>query len=175
MKTTLALLGVAAWAALAIHAQSRFVTLAIGKDVTSDSLNLATHETARLLSKFDRSGSWQIGDGRGYLKIERYGLVLTEEPLLLGPSPTVTGPAKITVFWWTQPNPANPPAAAFATLEVMPASFPPDKTVMVPAGTGANIILEASSDLVRWTPADPGAYTNRTDNLFFRIRAERIP
>ena len=46
---------------------------------------------------------------------------------------------------------------------------------MVPAGTGARMILEASADLVRWAPADRSMYTNRTDNLFFRIRAERTP
>jgi len=47
---------------------------------------------------------------------------------------------------------------------------------VIPAGTaGANIALESSTDLVHWTPARPGAYTNLQAHMFFRIRADRLP
>lgn len=67
-------------------------------------------------------------------------------------------------------------APAFATLEVKTEAFPPDKTLIVPGDSnGANVIMESSTDLVNWSTAMPGTYTNRTNNLFFRIRAERLP
>ncbi len=51
--------------------------------------------------------------------------------------------------------------------------FPPDKTLVIPGDTKAVVIMESSPDLSHWTSATPGAYTNVTGNLFFRIRAER--
>jgi hypothetical protein len=63
------------------------------------------------------------------------------------------------------------------TLKIEPESFPPDKAIIIPQGTpGANIIMEASGDLVHWTNAPPGLYTNtEPSHLFFRLRAERLP
>lgn len=62
------------------------------------------------------------------------------------------------------------------TAEIIPQSFPPDKTLVIPADTGgANVIMESSTDLVHWDAAQPGQYTNLTSHLFFRIRAERLP
>lgn len=64
----------------------------------------------------------------------------------------------------------------FCTISITPESFPPDKTIILPADTkGAIINLEASGDLINWTNAPAGSYTNLTGNLFFRIRADRIP
>lgn len=79
------------------------------------------------------------------------------------------GPATVTLENLQTP-------AAFATVEIKTDSFPPDKTLIVPGDSnGANVIMESSTDLVNWFAASPGAYTNRTNNLFFRIRADRIP
>ena len=64
---------------------------------------------------------------------------------------------------------------AYLTLEIIPNSFDPGKTVVVPGGTsGARIILESSTDLINWKSADPGIYSNPDENKFFRIRAERL-
>lgn len=64
----------------------------------------------------------------------------------------------------------------FATWRMSPSTeiTPPDKTAVVPAGTGANIILEKSTDLSNWEPAEPGPYiAPGPSHLFFRLRAER--
>ncbi len=46
---------------------------------------------------------------------------------------------------------------------------------MIPADTkGAEIVMESSTDLLNWTEAEPGVYTNTTAHMLFRIRAERI-
>ncbi len=68
------------------------------------------------------------------------------------------------------------PSCAVLTVEIEPESFPPDKTIIVPQGTpGANIVMEASGDLVHWTNAPPSLYTNtEPSHLFFRLRAERL-
>jgi hypothetical protein len=50
-------------------------------------------------------------------------------------------------------------------------NYPPDKAVVIPAGSpGANIALEASTDLLTWFPAPLGTYTAPTNNLFFRMK-----
>ena len=72
-------------------------------------------------------------------------------------------------------SPTLNPGFAYLTLEIKPDSFPPDKAVIIPEGSGAIIVLESSTNLVHWSPATPGMYTNQTGNLFFRIRADRIP
>jgi hypothetical protein len=63
----------------------------------------------------------------------------------------------------------------FCTIEITPESFPPDKTLIIPQGTGANITFECSTNLLEWTPVWQGTYTNAPSNKFFRIRADRLP
>ncbi len=66
--------------------------------------------------------------------------------------------------------------ASLITLNITPDAFPPSQALVLPAGPGgANIALEASHDLIHWTNAPPGIYTNPPANLFFRIRADRLP
>ncbi len=65
---------------------------------------------------------------------------------------------------------------SFCTFQITPDTFPPSQALVLPAGPGgANIALEASHDLIHWTNAPPGIYTNPPANLFFRIRADRLP
>ena len=64
---------------------------------------------------------------------------------------------------------------AYVTLKITPESFPPDKTVVIPQGQGANIIMECSTNLIDWTVTAPGVYTNVPSAKFFRIRPERVP
>lgn len=49
----------------------------------------------------------------------------------------------------------------------------PSSSVVIPTNaTGqVNIILESSTDLLTWTPAEPGSYGAATQNRFFRVRA----
>lgn len=62
-----------------------------------------------------------------------------------------------------------------ATFKITPDQYPPDRTVVVPGGPGgANVTMECSTNLVHWTPADNGAYTNLPGVKFFRIKLDRI-
>jgi hypothetical protein len=79
----------------------------------------------------------------------------------------MVGPAKVELITSGSP--------VFVTLKIEPESFPPDKTIVIPQGGGANIALECSTNLIDWVTASPGVYTNQPANKFFRIRAEKVP
>ena len=121
-----------------------------------------------------------MGGSNPYLAVTKDGFKAefndNNPAFLLPPKALIAGPA---TFRFGIPAPTNPNYSSFVTIEIIPESFPPDKTIIIPADTkGANIIMEASTDLIHWTNAPPGLYTQTNDtskNLFFRLRAERIP
>lgn len=77
----------------------------------------------------------------------------------------VPGPAVIKVMGY----------GGMATFKITPDQYPSDKTVVVPGGPGgASVTMECSTNLVHWTPADNGAYTNLPGVKFFRIKLDRI-
>ena len=82
----------------------------------------------------------------------------------------VAGPARIVLAT------EGPQASGFCTLRITPEAYPPDKSILVPPGAGgATVTLECSTDLVNWTAATNGVYTNLLVAKFFRIQADRIP
>jgi len=46
----------------------------------------------------------------------------------------------------------------------------PEGTAVQPAGLGARVALESSSDLVNWSEAQPGNYGTNTTHKFFRVK-----
>ena len=52
--------------------------------------------------------------------------------------------------------------------------FPPDKTIVIPQGVSAKIVLECSTNLVDWVPAKLGNYSDQPTTKFFRLRAEKL-
>jgi hypothetical protein len=46
----------------------------------------------------------------------------------------------------------------------------PPAEVPQEAGSNFDVILEQSSDLVNWTPANPGSYSGTETKRFFRTR-----
>jgi len=54
--------------------------------------------------------------------------------------------------------------------------FSPDKTAHVPSHwMQGEIVIDQSADLTNWTRTLSATYTNQSNNLYFRIRAERSP
>jgi hypothetical protein len=76
----------------------------------------------------------------------------------------IAGPAVIRL------NPMGDSAtyATFSVKRVGTASPPAE--VPQEAGSNFDVILEQSSDLVNWTPANPGAYSGTETKRFFRTR-----
>ena len=116
-------------------------------------------QTAELISAFpDRSG---------VIYIEKDGITLSA---MLGNGITVpvtiAGPARVKIDG----------LKFMATIRFTPEPYPPDKSILVPPGVGgATITLECSTNLVDWTSATNGVYTNQPVAKFFRIKADRIP
>ena len=69
-------------------------------------------------------------------------------------------------------NVAHP---AFATFDIHRAGAP-SNAVPIPqeGGSNFNVILEQSSDLLNWTPANPGTYTGTEVKRFFRTRIVKL-
>ena len=151
---------------------ARIVTLTGSDTKSNDSLTIGTNESLTILSgghrgslganvEIDKDGfkrSFDLGD------YNSQALTLTRM--------TIAGPAKISLNVCCDIQEVS--KLSFLTVEVLPDLYPPDKTLVLPQGDGANIILESSTNLVHWSPAPLGSYTNKTANLFFRIRAERL-
>ena len=162
--------------AVAQPAQSAEVTLTVnphernGRTNMVDQVEVATNEVAEVTT-FLR---WTGGPASGDITVVKNGITnaystfngasMSNDGLPL----RVAGPAVIRLV-------SNPAVSlpAFCTIRITPESFPPDKSIIVPAGTGANIALESSTDLIHWQSAVPGVYTNREQNLIFRIKADR--
>lgn len=178
MKTTLCkILAVLALLTLAHNTQARFVTLVIsgfGSTLTN-SISIGTNEVAVLRGGLD---SLFVSDYYVQVIVSGKKFILGSDLLNFQTTKpvTVAGPATLTLTTLNPLAGRSSTSSAFVTFEIVPESFPPDKTVVVPAGTGgANIALESSADLIHWTNAAPGAYTNLQTHLFFRIRADRLP
>ncbi len=165
---TLKLLVPALFVASCAHLQARFVTLNINNLVSIGPIKLLAELT--ILSNEVATVRSTIGPSV-YMNIIKDGLTVQLAAFsAMGPTPVViAGPA---VF---QLMPNAPDAYGFRTVEITPESFPPDKTLIIPQGTGANITFECSTNLLDWAPVWQGTYTNAPSNKFFRIRADRLP
>src|SRR5688572_21327757 len=79
-----------------------------------------------------------------------------------------TGPAKLLL------RVGDRGGYGIATVKIEPEAFAPDKTIVIPAGTGARVTLEYSTNLTQWSALHSVTHTNSAANLFFRIKAERL-
>lgn len=150
---------------------ARDVTLTVGGSGLSE-ISIETNETAEVVSWFPQEVTGTqldiIKDGLTISFNSSQGLIPRAGALPV----RIAGPAIIRFIAVS----GGSPSRGFCTVKVEPATFPPDRTLVVPADTGgANISLEVSTNLVHWTTATPGAYTNLQSHMFFRIRAERLP
>ena len=159
-------------------AQSRFVTLTIGGTNLLDEVTIGTNEVAEIRGSFDSQDNGN-NNSASNVEVRKGNQLMRLGASQLSPgyggyrgSISIAGPATFSLKYASF---LNPTINAFLTLQIIPESFPPDKTIILPAGTGANIILESSIDLIHWTTNSPGIFTNNPANQFFRLRADRIP
>lgn len=69
-----------------------------------------------------------------------------------------------------------PASTGLATLNITRSGITsPPAAIPLEAGTTWNVILESSSDLVNWTPANPGEYSGTEPKRFFRTRMVKKP
>lgn len=72
-------------------------------------------------------------------------------------------------------NTMHSSAIASQLETVISALASPPAGIPQEAGTTWNVILESSSDLLNWTPANPGEYSGTEPKRFFRTRMVKKP
>jgi hypothetical protein len=156
---------------MASTVRAGIVTLTAGGTNSNPTAVVKAGEIAQIRFTFDSSGI----PGNAFLTIAKDGINFTFGGDRLSPSyavyrgnPVIAGPATISLV-------PGSGATAFVTIEIAPESFPPDKTIIIPEGTGAKIALECSTNLLTWSEVWTNSYTNVPSHKFFRIKAERIP
>lgn len=82
-------------------------------------------------------------------------------------APEFSGPATIKIEGGDE-GPGFTNVATFAVTRV--GQFTAPACIPIEAGSQFNVILESSSDLVNWTPANPGSYPGTDAKRFFRTR-----
>lgn len=141
-------------AAIASADGTRFVTLTAPLGITSK-LVLTSEETVEFLTNADAMGAlWLVKDGHQYLSTE---------------ARFAQGPCEVRLTGTYKERPG------ICTVMVHRSIQPPDKTVVIPPGQGAQITLQCSSNLVDWVTATNGIYTNVPSMKFFRIHSEKVP
>lgn len=148
------------WSGFAVAQSERYVTITAVPSATQPGVKasyaLAEGETAIAESLMGNKSAYFEKDGAKFSFNNPTGVV-------------VAGPARFVIG-------GGASESTLLTLKILPDSFAPGRTLVIPADThGANIIMEASPDLVQWTNALPGVYTNTSGHTFFRIRAQRLP
>jgi hypothetical protein len=82
----------------------------------------------------------------------------------------VAGPATITVlpnYYYSSGFAYTP---TLVTVQIIPQSYDPNKTLIIPPGTNqVQITLQVSPDLVNWSSATNGVYGSPNTAQFFRI------
>jgi|ERR1051325_563549 hypothetical protein len=170
MKTTPLILALGILITAAIGSlQAKVVTLIVDYQRKTNEISIATSEVACVSSwhsTYPQSTKIQIVKEGLTFDIPGQGINgLTPVPQI-----KIAGPATLRLISGDALYPTS-----LCTFDIAPESFPPDKTLIIPAGTGANVSFECSTNLLEWTSVWQGSYTNVPSNKFFRIRADRTP
>jgi hypothetical protein len=124
-------------------------------------LTIPANNYAKLMSLTGPNAQLQITSQGMTVPYNNNTVSLADYPVV------IAGPATIQI---DQSNVS--PIGAFATFDVEPAPFPPNKTATIGANAGnVQVTMQTSTDLVNWTSAVNGqTYTNSPDARFFRIQ-----
>ena|ERR1035441_8940570 len=113
----------------------------------------------------------------GYIKVTFNGISSQYGPVyrnISQPGPIFVGPATISLVATNTGSSAS--VSSFCTIQTTSSlNFTPSSSVVIPndGGGPVTIILESSTDLINWVPAEPGTYGTTSSNRFFRVRAQR--
>jgi hypothetical protein len=158
--------------AFVANAQSRYATILISPTNPSNTIGIGANEVANFKTIFEnsRQGYLTVDVTLGSYTVSRLVSALPDKFFpIKGPATiTLKYPANSSGFWTSE-------WISWMTLEISPESFPPDKTVIIPEGTGARLALESSTNLLSWSEVWSEVYTNAPSNQFFRLSVQRLP
>ncbi|MEK7677106.1 MAG: hypothetical protein AAB676_14860 [Verrucomicrobiota bacterium] len=181
MKKHIQILALAALLAGARELTAETVTLVVNTQNPTRHLSIASNQVAEVVSLqlangayseliFQKDGSRFGWDDSSLL----FAVATRGGPAVNRPPVQIAGPATFSLHTTTNIGGEFP--GAYCTIKITPESTPPDKTIILLAGSkGANIYLEMSTNLFDWSTITPGTFSSATNNLFFRIRAEKLP
>jgi len=169
METTVKL--VVLCACLCVIAQAKEVTLTVhdggqsgqgGPAVLSDEVSIGTNEVAEVTSSYgpDYTGP--------------YGLIVIKNGITnsvaayTSKGVRVAGPATLRLMITSSSG-----GTWFCSVKILPESFPPGQTIILPQGTVGVIHVESSTNLIQWQDEWVQTFANTNQNRFFRLRAER--
>jgi hypothetical protein len=138
---------------------ARYVTVSAPTG-TTNTLQIADFEAGELISVLASGGVSTI--------VQKDGVTLNATSFSNGHGALVQGPATFVFY-------PDPGSSVMATVKITPASFPPDKTVILPPGTNqVQVNLESSTNLVSWSIATNGIYGSPNNAMFFRVHMTRL-
>lgn len=163
-------------------AQPRMFSVVQTSPNETNSFRVEAFESLKIVSAFEgfnSSGRVTIQKGLGTIKLESAffnAAVMNNTYWTYGPISlpfVVSGPAEVAVTSGSGPRTGATPHVV--TFEVGPEAYPVTNTFAIGPASGAQVTLQNSTNLVNWTPATNGFYTNVSENvMFFRIKAERV-
>ena len=138
----------------------------LGTGRTNDQLTIGAYETAEVLTHYRKSGQHlstslgvEAGGNNWEIKPDSFDWRWLA---------TVRGPATFTLTSRFLNDSEH--AHAYCTIRVTTEQYPVDKTLTVLPGTNSyQVTMEKSANLVNWSTASNGAYTNGEVAMFFRI------
>ena len=161
-------------AGVASAQSSRFTTItAVSRTnnmIVSNTVAIPAGEAARVVTL--HPVQWSSGTvGPTIAGSSNFRLFKDDGDFNLFKDDVIEGPATIQL-WAALAQGQNP--YVLLTLERLPQSFPPDRTLVLPQGSNSvAVALECSTNLVNWQTATNGLYGTPDAAKFFRIRAER--
>jgi hypothetical protein len=170
-------------------AQPQVVSIVLSGANQTNTVQVASFQYAKILTATDadtgaRYGSFGAYSSWGQLNLGSIPFLIPHNPAgdpsgnngnIYNPvgslaGVAIAGPASISVT--TGSNPArNGPV--LVTVEVLPCAYAVTNSVTLGPGQGAAINLEASTDLVNWSPTTNGVYTAQAA-MFFRLHLQRL-
>jgi hypothetical protein len=106
------------------------------------------------------------GFGRASLRVIKDGHIFS--PPMGG---VYAGPA--TLLFILTPASATQNPLSLITIRFEPETFPPDKTIVIPEGTSARVVLGTSTNLTNWDEIWADNLTNAPTHKFYRVTAEQ--
>jgi hypothetical protein len=183
------LLIIIATLALSASSQAAVITLIAGESYT-----LGSNDVAEVVSTIsatqpsagtgtvdaNASSPFMFVDGKPFPTAAKYFTGYASQ--VPAQQPVIAGPRTIAAYYFITSGITN---YSIVTMRVTDkTTYEQSRTgIGSPALTGVvpnepgnfNVVLEASSDLLRWSAALPGTFSGSSTNRFFRVRIERAP
>ena len=148
--------------------RGKTVTSIVTSSRTSSQIQVNSNEVVRIVSyPSNPAGTGRITIHKDDADI--YGTAGGSDTL---PAIVIAGPCTIFHYWV---GAVGATGASYCTFDISPDVTASAQTLVIPAGTGATISLQCSTNLATWTNIFSQSYTNVPENKFFRMAIERVP